>query len=314
MSFASEVKKECSERELTGSEGRAELSAMIQLTSSLTLSSEGMALLITAENTMIAKTILRLIKERYDAETILFVKRKMNLKKNLVYGIRVVSDVKEILTDLGLYSSRGLLDKPLRKIVQSDNNARAYLTGAFMAAGSVNPPETANYHLEIIAASKAHAEFLAELTDRFGIPAKITERRGKQVVYVKAAEKIADFLRIIGAYDALMRFEDERITRDFNNAVRRLANVDLANEMKTQAAAKNQMDDILYLEESGKLQKLDQKLQDVAQLRKQFPEWSLKELADEYAKRTGTVVSKSGMKHRFVRIHEAAEKGRKNEK
>ena len=100
MSFASEVKKECSERELTGSEGRAELSAMIQLTSSLTLSSEGMALLITAENTMIAKTILRLIKERYDAETILFVKRKMNLKKNLVYGIRVVSDVKEILTDL----------------------------------------------------------------------------------------------------------------------------------------------------------------------------------------------------------------------
>ena len=314
MSFASDVKKECAQNELQGNEGRAQLSAMVQVSSSLTISSEGMSLLITAENAVIAKTIVRLIKERYDAEIVLFVKKKMNLKKNLIYGIRVVSDVKEILTDLGLYSARGLLDRPLRKIVQTDSCARAYLTGAFMASGSVNPPEKTNYHLEITAAGEPHAEFLVELMSRFGISGKITERRGKYIVYVKAAEKIADFLRIIGASDALMEFEEERITRDFNNSIIRLANVDLANEVKIAEAAKKQLQDIEYLENSGNLQKLDPKLQEAAALRKRFPQWSLKELADEYPKRTGSVVSKSGMKHRFDRIHEAAEKARKHEK
>lgn len=314
MSFASDVKKECAERELKGREARAELSALIHLTSSLTISSEGLALLITAQNAMTAKKILRMLKERYDAETILFVKRKMNLKKNLIYGIRVIRNVKEILTDLGLYSSRGLLDRPLRKIVQSDGGARAYLTGAFMASGSVNPPEKTNYHLEITAASEPHGDFLVELLERFGIRGKITERRGKYVVYVKAAEKISDFLRIIEAHEALMKFEDERITRDFNNSVIRLTNVEMANDLKSAAAARKQLEDILYLEETDRLKKLDRKLQEIAVLRKQFPEWSLNELAEEYAKQTGTIVSKSGMKHRFVRIHEAAEKGRKNEK
>ncbi|MBR3311721.1 MAG: DNA-binding protein WhiA [Solobacterium sp.] len=313
MSFAGEVKQEVAMKVMEGNDARAELSALIQMTSSLSFSSRGITILVTIENAAVARTIYRIIRERYQADVELFVKKKMNLKKNRIYGLRILSKAPYILKDLGIYSSRGLLEKPLAKIVHSDNNARAYLAGAFLAAGSVNPPEKPSYHLEITAANEAHAEFLIRQLARFYIPAKTIERRGKSVVYIKAAEKIADFLRCIDASEALMKYENIRISRDFANNITRLNNMDVANEMKSQKAAVSQLEDIRILEEAGRVPYLDDKLKDVIALRKEFPESSLSELAAVYERRTGITVTKSGMKHRFVRIHELAVKGRKND-
>lgn len=311
MSFSSDVKNEAAQIELVKNEGRAELSALIQMCSSLSLSSRGMTIKVQVENAAVARTVCRLVKDRYNAEISLSVKRRMNLKKNLIYGIRIMTGAPVILTDLGLYSSRGLLEVPLHKIVSNDSQARAYLCGAFLAGGSINPPEKTNYHLEITANNDKQAELLQELLARFDIHAKTIERRGKQIVYVKAAEKIADFLRIIGANEAVLKFENIRISRDFTNSLTRLNNCDVANEVKTQNAAKNQLEDIRVLQSTYGLDSLDEKLQDVAKLRLQYPEASLNELCAAYEEMTGISVSKSGMKHRFVRLHELAEKRRK---
>lgn len=308
MSFSSDVKQEVALKEMEGNDGRAELSALLQMTSSLSLSSRGMAIAVTVENASTARVITRLVKERYGAEIELYVKRKMNLKKNRIYGIRIVTNAREILEDVGLYSKRGLLDKPLKKIVQHDSNARAYLAGAFLAAGSVNPPEKTNYHLEITAVTEAQAELLQELMGRYAINAKIIERRNRKIVYVKAAERIADFLRIIEASQAVLKYENIRISRDFTNQIVRLNNMDVANEIKTQAASAKQLEDIRILEENDRLRFLDQKLLDVIRLRKENPYASLKELQAIYESETGTAVSKSGMKHRFDKLHELAEK------
>ncbi len=311
MSFSSDVKNEAAQIELVKNEGRAELSALIQMCSSLSLSNRGMTIKVQVENAAVARTVCRLVKDRYNAEISLSVKRRMNLKKNLIYGIRIMTGAPVILTDLGLYSSRGLLEVPLHKIVSNDSQARAYLCGAFLAGGSINPPEKTNYHLEITANNDKQAELLQELLERFDIHAKTIERRGKQIVYVKAAEKIADFLRIIGANEAVLKFENIRISRDFTNSLTRLNNCDVANEVKTQNAAKNQLEDIHVLQSTYGLDRLDEKLQDVAKLRLQYPEASLNELCVAYEEMTGISVSKSGMKHRFVRLHELAEKRRK---
>ena len=311
MSFSSDVKNEAAQIELVKNEGRAELSALIQMCSSLSLSNRGMTIKVQVENAAVARTVCRLVKDRYNAEISLSVKRRMNLKKNLIYGIRIMTGAPVILTDLGLYSSRGLLEVPLHKIVSNDSQARAYLCGAFLAGGSINPPEKTNYHLEITANNDKQAELLQELLDRFDIHAKTIERSGKQIVYVKAAEKIADFLRIIGANEAVLKFENIRISRDFTNSLTRLNNCDVANEVKTQNAAKNQLEDIHVLQSTYGLDRLDEKLQDVAKLRLQYPEASLNELCVAYEEMTGISVSKSGMKHRFVRLHELAEKRRK---
>ncbi len=308
MSFTQDVKQEVSLRRISGDEERAELSALIQMTSSLSISSQGMCILVTTENAAVSRAIFRMMRECWEVDIEPGVRRRMNLNKNLIYNLRVYGNVTQILKDLGIYSARGLLDKPLQKIVQKDSCARAYLAGAFMADGSVNSPGTTNYHLEIKAANEAHAEFLIELLSRFYINARQVERRGKFVVYVKAAEKIADFLRCIGAEQCLLEFENERISRDFANNVQRLNNVDVANEVKSMKAANSQLEDIRILEEAGKIASLDPKIRDIVFLRKDNPEATLNELAEKYRSMTGIVVSKSGMKHRFVKLHELAEK------
>ncbi len=308
MSFTSEVKNEVALKTMEGNDGRAELSALIQLSSSLSITSEGMSLLVTVENAAVARTIIRLVKDRYTAEINLFVKKRMNLKKNNIYGIRIKTDVMNILEDIGLYGSSGVLDKPLMKILKTENNIRAYLAGAFLSSGSISSPEKPNYHLEITAANLRHAELLISLLARFEIKAKMIERRNKYVVYVKQAEKIGDFLRVIDADEALLNFENHRIERDFTNQFTRLNNIEVANEVKVQQAASLVLKDIQILEEGDKVRFLDQKLQDVVALRKAYPEASLKELTELYRQQTGNEMTKSGMKHRFVKLHELAMK------
>ena len=133
--------------------------------------------------------------------------------------------------------------------------------------------------------------------------------RNKFVVYIKAAEKIADFLRIIEAEQALFSFENIRIERDLANNIQRLNNIDVANEMKAQSAAAKQLGDIRKIEQMGKYDTLDQKLKDVIEIRKEYPEASLNELCNYLAEKTKKSVSKSGIRHRFVKIHDIAADG-----
>ncbi len=310
MSFTSDVKQEVSLNKPENDEARAELSALIKMTSSISISSRGMALAVETENGPVSRAVYRLMKDLYSVDIEPSVRRRMNLNKNLIYSMKIYGPVREILEDLGLYSSRGLRDRPLQKIVAKDSCARAYLAGAFMADGSVNSPQTSSYHLEIKCTTAEFAEFIIDLMGRFYIPARQIERRVKHVVYIKAAEKIGDFLRCIGAVQCLMEFENERISRDFANNVQRLNNVDVANEVKSMKAAGKQLEDIAVLEEYDMIRNLDEKLRDIVELRKENPEATLNELSELYRIKTGSVVSKSGMKHRFVRIHEMAEKAR----
>ena len=218
MSFTSDVKQELSLKSVTGGEERAELSALIQMTSSISVSSRGMAIAVTTENAPVSRAIYRMMKGRYTVNIETSVRRRMNLNKNLIYSMKIYGPVTEILKDLCIYSARGLQDRPLQKVVQKDPWARAYLAGAFMADGSVNSPQTSGYHLEIKACNEKHAEFLIDLMARFDIPARSITRRSKHVVYLKASDRISDFLRVCGADRCLLEFENERISRDFSEA------------------------------------------------------------------------------------------------
>lgn len=308
MSFTTDVKKEAASNTLKPCCRKAELSALIQLCSTLSISQQGMIVVVKTENATIAKRIWTMIKEEFHVECDLSVIKKMNLKKNNIYQIRILHNSREILDELGILTGRGLQDHPAYKLIQKDCCARAYLAGAFMAMGSVNAPTKTSYHLEIATNDVAHAEFIQKLMHRFGMPAKIITRRNQEVVYLKAADKIADFLRCIGAHENLMKFEDVRITRDFRNNFTRLDNCEVANEMKSQEAAHKQLKDIQVLIDAKMFDHIDEKLHDVAELRLQFQEASLNELCNEYYKKTGKEISKSGIKHRFKKIQELSER------
>ena len=306
MSFTTDVKAEVSMNQLHECCAKAQLSALIRMCASLSFTSQGMALEVKSENVNTAKRILKLLKERYHVSAQLSVMRKMKLKKNNIYILRINAQTADILKDLQIMDEEGLRAHPKDDTVHEECCARAYLAGAFLAGGSVNSPQTANYHLEIVANSKAQADFLLRLMKRFELPAKYIHRRNQEVVYLKASDKISDFLRCIGASDALFAFEDSRIQRDFMNSLTRLDNCELANEMKTISAGKKQLEDIAWIEAYRGLDTLPEKLQQAAVLRRMNPEASLNELCEAYFEETGETISKSGMKHRLAKLKELA--------
>lgn len=310
MSFTTEVKAEIAANELHECCMRAELSAVLQMCSTINFTSSGMHITIKNENATTAKRIYKLIKERYDVTTQLSVIKKMKLKKNNVYVIRVENKSKEILSDLEILTDKGLQTHPSLKMLRKECCARAYLAGAFLAGGSVNSPINSNYHLEISASNTELATFLQKLMTRFDLPAKYIKRRSQDVVYLKASDKISDFLRCVGASDAVFTFEDSRIQRDFMNSLTRLDNCELANEMKSMAAGKKQLEDIQYIENYRGIESLPDKLQHVAMARKKMPEASLLELCDFCEDEYDEVISKSGMKHRLTKLRELADQFR----
>ena len=311
MSFTTEVKSEIAANELHPCCMKAGVSAVLQMCSTMNFTSDGVHLTIKTENPTTAKRIYKLVKERYDVTTRLSVIKKMKLKKNNIYVIRVENKAMEILKDLEIFTEKGLQAHPSSRMLRKECCARAYLAGAFLAGGSVNSPNKANYHLEISTNNEALAKFIQKLMNRFDLPAKYIKRRNQDVIYLKASDKIGDFLRYIGASDAVFTFEDSRIQRDFMNSLTRLDNCELANEMKSMAAGKKQLEDIQWIENYRGLEALPEKLQHAAYARKELPEASLLELCDYCADVYDETISKSGMKHRLAKLKEMADQYRK---
>ena len=307
MSFTTSVKSEVAANELKECCSLAQCSALIKMCSTLNINAQGMYLTIHSESAPTAKKILKLLKENYKVQSELSVLKKMNLKKNNIYVLRIFDHTQEILRDLGVMDKNGLRSHPTAKMVARDCCARAYLAGAFLAGGSVNSPNKTNYHLEIATTDEKLAKFLQKLMERFYLPAKIIVRRNQHVVYLKSSEKIADFLKCVEATTSVFEFEDIRIQRDFMNSLTRLDNCDFANEMKTLAAGRKQCEDIEYLENYGALEFLPYKIKQVALLRKKYPEASLNELCEYYEEEYLETISKSGMRHRLNKMSEIAQ-------
>ena len=306
MSFTTEVKAEIAQNELNDSQQRAQLSAMIQMCSTLSFTNRGMHIVVKSENANTAKRVWRLLKERYQVDSELSVLKKMKLKKNNVYVIRIVNQAAKILKDLEIFTDDGLQSHPGSQLTSKEADAKAYLAGAFLASGSINSPQTANYHMEITANTEELAKHIQRQMKKFDLPAKLIKRRAQYVVYLKASDKISDFLRCIGASDAVFTFEDSRIQRDFMNALTRLDNCEVANEMKSLKAAQQQLEDIDWIENYSSLEVLPSKIRIVAHLRKAYPDSSLNELCELYQEETRETISKSGMKHRLGKLREIA--------
>ena len=308
MSFSTDVKAELSFVEREKCCEKAQLAALIQILSTMNITSTGLQLTIRSENPTIAKKIWKLIKSIYDVDTELSVIKKVKLKKNRVYVIKVLNSTREILEDLTLWIKDGLQNKPSKEITAKRCCAQSYLAGCFLASGSVNSPVNSNYHLEIATTNLEHAQHIQKVIKQLNLSAKIIERRKHQVVYIKSGELIIDFLAHIGAQEASFAYADIRINRDFMNSITRLENCATANDVKSIQAAQKQIGAIEKIEMIKGTEYLEEISPGIAKIRVENPDASLNELAVEYSKLTGTKLSKSGMKHRLTKFEKIAEK------
>lgn len=313
VSFTSLVKDEVSLLELENKDYvRALLSGFIKINGSLLLRNGEWGIQIHSENKKTAKLIQKEIKRNFTVQTRIIVTEKRRLrvnKDNTIIVIEIIKGARKMLEELEIISEgEGFETLPSKEILKDNECRRAYLAGCFLASGSVNSPKTSNYHLEIVANEEKYAHFLAKQLHKFYIEAKTIKRRNNYVTYVKKSEKIADFLRIIGAFRCLMEFENVRIQRDQYNSVNRVYNCDIANDMKSMKTGSEQLKMIQYIDKMIGIRNLDENLRDLANIRLNNPEASLNEIKDIYEAESGLTISKSGIYHRFQKIMSIGEK------
>lgn len=305
MSFAAQTKKELTLIEADACCEKAELSALIRMNGTVQITNQRIVLDISTENAAIARRIYSLLKKTFHVHIELLVRKKMRLKKNNVYIVRIPNRVQDILTELHIVSEGFQFTPGIDKRIMKNNCCkRSYLRGAFMAGGSVNNPEGSSYHLEISSMYEEHCNALVELANKFNLNARCIERKKGFIFYIKEGQKIIEFLNIIGAHQALLRFEDIRIMKDMRNSVNRIVNCETANLNKTVGAAMRQIENIRLLQKEIGLENLPDKLREVAEIRLKHPDVNLNEIGDMLKGN----VSKSGVNHRLRKIDELAEK------
>ena len=188
------------------------------------------------------------------------------------------------------------------KIEQNDDIQRAIVKGAFLGAGSITDPNK-QYHLEICFEEKNNAEYVLNICKRFGVYLKLLELENKVQLYIKDGEEISKFLALLGANKGVLSFEDVRITKEIKNNVNRLVNCETANLNKIVNASVNQVNDIKLIQNLNKFEELPDYLKEIALLRLENPDASLKVLGEMLENPIG----KSGVNHRLQKIHDFAE-------
>ncbi len=205
----------------------------------------------------------------------------------------------------------GLTGTLQKKNIRKACCKRAFLTGSFLASGSVNSPYT-YYHFEIVQRTEEGAKILKKILQKMEVEAKITPRRGKYVVYLKKADSIANLLNILGAHNSLLKFEEVRAIKETKREVYRKVNAEISNLDKRIKAAIRQIQNINYIKDKGYWKDIPPRLQRVAFLRIQYPQASLKELGEKFS----PPVSKSSVNSMFRQIekivHEIKESQRTN--
>lgn len=298
MSFTSIVKDEISKLETTKLEDISELSAIIRVAGNINSNIN-----VTIENNAVARRVFKLFKGIYGITPSITVRNK-KLGKGFTYILNINSKINEILEDLSITYNNKYLSIPKEYLISDEEQLRAYLRGVFMVSGSVNDPKTSRYHLEFILDTKDYANFISDLLNSYELNSKVIKREKSYTVYIKEAEKISDFLRVIKAFSAVMYFEDIRIYRDHKNMTNRLNNCEQANMDKVFFTANKQIKDIEKLYELDMFDLLDDKLKIVIEYRMKYKESSLKELAEIISLETGMNITKSGLNHRFRKIRE----------
>ena len=301
MSFTSQVKNEVSKLETLDVENVTELSALLQNSSTV----DGEILKITTENASVARRIFHLLKKIYKVTCRITVRRGYNFNKNYIYILEIKKNISSIVNDLCLKDTL-----PKSYLYDDESLKRAYIRGVFLSCGSINDPKKSRYHLEFLVDTKEYAFFLQELFNNFDLNSKVLMRDAKYMLYLKEAEKIGDFLRIIGAIESLFYYEDIRIYRDHKNMTNRLNNCEQANVDKMIETGAKQVKDIEFLEEMDAFPLLDEKVKEAAIYRKKYPEASLLELSEIISMETGSLLTKSGLYHRMNKIKQLANKYR----
>ena len=305
-SFTKQVKEELCTNEYTSHDRlRALLAAYIRINGSISFRDKKSYLTLSSENAVISRFIYETINSIYKTDAHIIFQTRNNLGKNTIYTIEIQEASETILEDLDISFLEGKISK---NIVRNDDTISGYLAGAFLASGSVNSPNTSNYHLEIALNSENYAKWLSKLFAKYhnsDIEPKIAKRREQFVIYFKKSDQISNFLIMIGAVVCCMKFESVRVDRDIVNSTNRLTNMDTANMRRVYETSLRQVEEIKLIDDVLGIENIrNTKMRLLCSLRLENETASLKDLAALLSEKINKPVTKSNINHLFRSIHE----------
>lgn len=300
MTFTTQIKEEITKEENNNIEDLTSLCTYLKFNA--TLEEDKMTVMVV--NASVARWIFKLLKTNYNVLIKLTTRTMKRFKARNLYILEVKEKLDLIYKDI---------DNIFKEIsTSSDEEKKAFLKGMFLACGSINDPKKNQYHLEFLVKEEEDAKLIDDLLNSLKIKSKVLKRDREYMVYVKSSENISDFIKYLGAFNALFYFEDIRIYKDHKNMVNRLNNCEQANVERTLKSSKTILDNIKYLEDNDLLMLLDDRSKEIIEYKKKYPDTSLGELADIITIETNKSITKSGINHHFRKINALVKKAKEN--
>lgn len=307
MSFSSELKNElCMLKLSSDSAMQSELIGFIRSNGTISINFQGnVSLRFETTAGYIARRLFKIIKNIYNYDAEISVINDEQLRKKNLYQVKVSDEISRfILEDSGYkIGDFGYIEANNNFDILSEVKSNAFLRGAFLGGGTMVDPNK-SYHVEIICETEESAHNILDIAKELGLNMKIVERNEVYAVYLKEGDLISDFLSIVGANNALLKFENIRALKDIRNSVNRIVNAETSNLNRQIAASVKQTNAIEKIEATIGLNSLDKNLREVAIVRLANPNDSLKEIGEKLP----SPIGKSGVNHRLKKIIEIAEK------
>lgn len=266
------------------------------------LGHSGPELIIKTTRPVSARRIVRLAKNLFSAEIGPLIYSENAFEK--WYEISVKGEkLFEKLEKLGIFNKLAGIDfDSLKRLYEKQKKyINAFLRGVFLVGGYVQNPQKGR-DLEIIVSDERVQNALVNILQSEGFKVGTRYRKHKYYIYFKSYDDIKDFLRRIGAQSSSFKFEDQQTLGEMKNLVNRQVNFEKANVERIVNSAIKQIEAILYVDREIGIANLSPVLREAASLRLKYPDLSLAELA----KKAKGGITKSGLKHRLLRIEKLA--------
>lgn len=310
MSFSQSVKEELSNHLPAARHCIiAEIAAIISLCGRIVINADDKySVKVHTENVCVARKYFTLVEKAFNIKAEITIRQNAYLRSSRTYtitvndhinAIRILQAVKLINGNMEIEENLSIINNV---IIMKNCCRRAFLRGAFLSVGSISKPEK-SYHFEMVCTTMAKAMQLCDIIKSFELDAKIVERKKHFVVYIKDGESIVDMLNIMEAHVSLMELINIRIIKEMRNTVNRKVNCETANLNKTVSASVKQIEDIRLIQDTIGLLSLKRPLQEIAVIRLENPDASLKELGAMLS----PAVGKSGVNHRLRKLSEIAD-------
>ena len=291
MTFTTKVKDELSKIELDPIENRNLLIGFIKINGIF----NNNKLNIMLENPSVARKLFKTLKYCYNkvAKITLRIQKKFKLKT--IYILEVDDTDRCLKSEIENFN------------FNDEETKKSYIKGIFLASGNISNPQK-TYHLDLSFNNLEIAKLTQDILNDLNYNFKLLKREKKYILYLKSSEEISDFLKLLGTNQALFFYEDIRIYRDHKNMVNRLNNCEQANIEKLLKASDEQLKKIKYIKENDYYSLLDEKTQEVCELRLKYTEESFQTLAEILSSETQKKVTKSYINHHFRKINNIYEK------